>query len=373
MYRLLRPLLFRFDAETIHRFAMRALRIGLAPSVLRSLVRRIYLRTAPELRQTLWGLEFPNPVGLAAGFDKNVECVNQLASFGFGFIEGGTITGKRQEGNPRPRMFRLPDDEALLNRMGFNNHGSEEVGRRLEETDIEPLLGMNIGKSKVVPLEEAASDYEVSFRRLFDAARYFVVNVSSPNTPGLRDLQKYEPLADLLGHLTDLNRQLADERRSEPRPLLVKLSPDLTDSELDAALRVVDECGIDGIIASNTTVRRDHLRSENQRDLGPGGISGRPLRKRSLEVIRRVYRETGGEVPIIGVGGIFSADDALAAIRAGASLVQVWTGFVYDGPALPRRINDGLVEACRENGWASIEEAIGIDVHDSAGATPSSE
>ncbi|MFB6350708.1 MAG: quinone-dependent dihydroorotate dehydrogenase, partial [Bradymonadaceae bacterium] len=361
MYRHLRPLLFQFDAESIHRFAMRALRIGLAPKLLRSLVRAVYFRSSATLRQTIWGLDFPNPVGLAAGFDKNAECINQLACFGFGFVEGGTITGKRQEGNPRPRMFRLSEDRALLNRMGFNNHGSEIVGERLDATDIEPLLGMNIGKSKVVPLEEAGSDYEVSFRRLFDPARYFVVNVSSPNTPGLRDLQKYEPLAELLGHLSDLNRELADERGSEPRPMLVKLSPDLSDAELDAALRVVDECDIDGVIATNTTVRRDNLQTDHQRDLGPGGISGRPLHARSLAVIRRVYRETDGDVPIIGVGGIFSAEDALAAIRAGASLVQVWTGFVYEGPSLPRRINDGLAEACEQNGWDSISEAVGLE------------
>ena len=359
MYKLVRPLLFKFDAETIHRLVMKALQIAFSISFLRGVARRIYFRTAPPLRQEIWGLDFPNPVGLAAGFDKNAECVNELASFGFGFIEAGTVTGKAQEGNPRPRMFRLKADQGLLNRMGFNNEGSEVVADRLEKTDVEPLLGVNIGKSKVVPLEEADSDYEKSFRRLYDHGRYFVVNVSSPNTPGLRDLQKYEPLAKLLGHIQDLNSELAEERNCKPRPLLVKISPDLSDGELDAVLKVVDEREIDGIIATNTTVRRDNLETEGQEDLGSGGVSGRPLHERSVDFISRIYRKTDGELPIVGVGGIFSAADALEAIRAGASLVQVWTGFVYEGPGLARRINEGLLEACQRNGWDSISEAAG--------------
>jgi dihydroorotate dehydrogenase len=300
-------------------------------------------------------------VGLGAGFDKNAKCVNPLASFGFGFIEIGTVTGQAQSGNERPRLFRLPDDEALLNRMGFNNEGSEEVARRLRTQEIEPVLGVNIGKTKTVPLEEADRDYELSFRRLYDPARYFVVNVSSPNTPGLRDLQKYEPLSNLLGHLSALNETLAERREDVPKPLLLKISPDLSDSELDAVLKVVDERGVDGIIATNTTVEREGLETESHRDLGPGGISGRPLRDESLDFIRRIYSKTDGELPIVGVGGIFSAEDALDAIRAGASLVQIWTGFVYEGPSLPGRINEGLRDACREHGWDSINEAVGID------------
>jgi dihydroorotate dehydrogenase len=245
--------------------------------------------------------------------------------------------------------------------MGFNNEGSQAVAMRLEETDIEPILGMNIGKSKVVPLEEAERDYELSFRRLYDFGRYFVVNVSSPNTPGLRDLQKYEPLAELLGHLQEINGQLARRRNVHPRPMLVKIAPDLTDSELDAILRVVDEKEIDGVIATNTTTRREGLETPGQDELGPGGVSGRPLTERSRDMIREIYRKTGGEVPIIGVGGIFSAGDALRAIKAGASLVQVWTGFVYEGPGLPSRINDGLEQACQRNGWDSISEAVGLE------------
>lgn len=359
MYRLLRPFLFSFDSESVHRFAMGALRIGLAPSICRRLARWLFFRTAPELEQTIWGIDFPNPVGLAAGFDKNAECVNQLAALGFGHLEAGTVTGRPQEGNPRPRMFRLEEDEGLLNRMGFNNHGSARVAERLDGVDIEPTLGVNIGKSKVVDLEDAAEDYEKSFRRLFEYGDYFVVNVSSPNTPGLRDLQRYEPLRDLLAHLQELNATLAEERGADERPILVKLSPDLSDSELDAALQVVEDRDLDGVIATNTTTDREGLETPDHESLGDGGVSGRPLAERSRRFIRTVYRETDGDVPIIGVGGIFSAGDALRAISAGASLVQVWTGFVYEGPTLARRINEGLLQACRKHGWDSIAEARG--------------
>lgn len=359
MYKLLRPLLFSFDAESVHRCAMGALRLGLGPGYCRRIARWFFYRTAPELEQRIWGLDFPNPVGLAAGFDKNAECINQLAALGFGHIEAGTVTGLPQEGNPRPRMFRLPEDDALLNRMGFNNHGSEAVAERLDGVDIEPTLGINIGKSKVVDLDEAASDYEKSFRRLYDHADYFVVNVSSPNTPGLRDLQRYEPLRDLLQHIQELNASLSEHRTESERPLLVKLSPDLTDDELDGALRVVDDLELDGIIATNTTTVREGLDTPGQADLGDGGVSGRPLAERSRAFIERIYRETGGAFPIIGVGGIFSAGDALRAIGAGASLVQVWTGFVYEGPNLARRINEGLLQSCRKHGWDSIAEARG--------------
>jgi len=359
MYKLLRPLLFSFDAESVHRFAMTVLRLGLAPSATRAMARWFFDRTAPELEQTIWGLDFPNPVGLAAGFDKNAECVNQLAALGFGHVEAGTVTGLPQEGNPRPRMFRLPEDEGLLNRMGFNNEGSETVAQRLDATDIEPTLGVNIGKSKGVENEDAAADYKRSFRRLFGAADYFVVNVSSPNTPELRDLQRYEPLRDLLAHLQALNGRLADARATDERPLLVKFSPDLSEAELDAGLRVVTGLEVDGVIATNTTTRRDGLETPEQESLGDGGVSGRPLTDRSRGVIRKIYRATEGDVPIIGVGGIFSAGDALRAITAGASLVQVWTGFVYEGPGLPRRINEGLLQTCRKHGWDSIAEARG--------------
>jgi dihydroorotate dehydrogenase len=354
-------LLFQFDAEKTHLATMKGLDVTLGPDIVRRRVRASYTVDASELQRELWGLQFPNPVGLAAGFDKNAEHVGPLCAFGFGFIEVGTVTGQPQEGNPKPRMFRLKEDRALLNRMGFNNHGSEVIAERLEDVDAPVPMGVNIGKSKVVPLEKADSDYEKSFRRLFDHGDYFVVNVSSPNTPGLRDLQKYKPLSRLLGHLQSLNTECAEERGAERRPLLVKFAPDLTEDELDAALRVVDERDIDGIIATNTTVERDGLETDGQQDLGPGGISGRPLTERSRQMIRTIYQKTGGEIPIIGVGGIFDADDALKAIRAGASMVQVWTGFIYEGPGMVRRINRGLLEACQKNGWDSIEDAVGLD------------
>jgi len=361
LYSIPRDLLFEFDAEKTHLATMKGLDVTLAPDVIRRTVRRSFRVDAPRLERRLWGLDFPNPVGLAAGFDKNAEHVGPLCAFGFGFIEVGTVTGQPQEGNPKPRMFRLKEDRALLNRMGFNNHGSEVIAERLEDVDAPVPMGVNIGKSKVVSLDEADTDYEKSFRRLFDHGDYFVVNVSSPNTPGLRDLQKYKPLSRLLGHLQNLNAECADDRDVSRRPLLVKFAPDLSEDELDAALRVVSERDIDGIIATNTTVERDGLRTEGQEDLGPGGISGRPLTERSREMIRTIYRKTSGEIPIVGVGGIFDAEDALKAIRAGASLVQVWTGFVYEGPGMVRRINRGLVDACERHGWDSIEDAVGLD------------
>ncbi len=364
--KLVRPILFRVDPESIHGLVMRLLHVGLGLRAVRGLVRRSLSVRDPALQQTLWGLRFDNPVGLAAGFDKNAEHFNELAALGFGCIEIGTVTGEGQPGNPRPRMFRLPADAGLLNRMGFNNQGSAAVAARLASARIEPLLGVNIGKTKAVPLDDAPADYEKSFRRLFDFARYFVVNVSSPNTPGLRKLQNKEPLGRLLANLQQLNDELAAERGQQRRPLLLKIAPDITDGQLDDILEVIAECGLDGIIATNTTIERDALRTPGQKNWGSGGVSGRPVRRRSLDLIRQIYRKTNGELPIIGVGGIFTAADALETIRAGASLVQVWTGFIYEGPGAVRRINRGLAKACRDHGWASITDAVGIDAHGDA-------
>lgn len=360
--KLVRPILFQFDPETIHGVVMRLVDVGLGLRPIRALVRRLYSVRDPKLAQTLWGLRFDNPVGLAAGFDKNAEHFNELAALGFGFIEIGTVTGQGQPGNERPRMFRLPADRGLLNRMGFNNAGSEVVAERLARASIEPLLGVNIGKTKVVALEDAPADYEASFRRLFDYARYFVVNVSSPNTPGLRDLQNKEPLAELLQHLQDINDEMARHKSAERRPILLKIAPDITNGQLDDILEVIDDCRIDGIIATNTTIERDGLDTPGQQELGPGGVSGAPVRRRSLDLIAQIYSKTDGELPIIGVGGIFSAEDALETIRAGASLVQIWTGFIYEGPQAVRRINRGLALACRARGWTNISEAVGLDV-----------
>ncbi|QDG49903.1 quinone-dependent dihydroorotate dehydrogenase [Persicimonas caeni] len=364
--KVVRPILFRFDPESVHHFVMKWLRVALGLSFVRAIVKRWCCVHTSSLEQTMWGLEFDNPVGLAAGFDKNAEHFNELASLGFGYVEIGTVTGEGQVGNERPRMFRLPEDRGLLNRMGFNNHGSSVVAARLAKKRIEPLLGVNIGKTKVVPLDEAPADYEKSFRRLFDFARYFVVNVSSPNTPGLRELQNKEPLTELLAHLQRINAEMAAQKSVARRPILLKIAPDITDGQLDDILEVIDACDIDGIIATNTTIERDDLHTPGQDELGPGGVSGRPVRQRSVELIRRIYTLTEGRLPIIGVGGIFTAEDALETIRAGASLVQVWTGFIYEGPSAIRRINRGLERACKENGWANIREAVGVDAHPKA-------
>lgn len=370
MYRLLRSILFRFDSETIHGVVLRALDIAMGLSFVRSIARRFFKVRDEALTVNLWGLTFENPVGLAAGFDKNARHTNALGALGFGFIEIGTVTGQGQIGNPRPRMFRLRPDGGLLNRMGFNNDGSEVVARRLESMEIEPLLGINIGKTKVVALEDAPADYELSFKRLYPFARYFVVNVSSPNTPNLRELQEREPLTRLMGALAALNAELAAERGEQPRPLLLKIAPDVNNALLQDILRVIDECGVDGIIATNTTIERDHLSTPGQAELGPGGVSGRPVRRRSLEVIETIYAHTGGALPIVGVGGIFTPEDALETIEAGASLVQVWTGFVYEGPGMVRRINAHLARVVRQRGATSVAELVGAAHREAAQDLP---
>jgi dihydroorotate dehydrogenase len=361
-YKLIRPILFLFDAESVHRVVMSVTGFVLGLGLVRRLTRWWYAVRDERLEQHVLGLDFENPVGLAAGFDKNAEHFNALHALGFGHVEVGTVTGEGQIGNERPRLFRLKPDRGLLNRMGFNNKGSAAVEAHLSGATIEPTLGINIGKTKVVDLEDAPADYEKSFRRLFEYADYFVVNVSSPNTPGLRSLQNREPLTRLLSHLQELNRSLAETERSARKPILLKIAPDITEGMLDDILDVLEDCELDGIIATNTTIERDDLKTEGQEDLGPGGVSGKPVQEQSLELISAIYQKTGGAFPIIGVGGIFDADDALEAIRAGASLVQVWTGFVYEGPATVKRINKGLVDACRANGWTSISEARGLDV-----------
>lgn len=351
MYRLLRKLLFTLDAESAHELSMRALSAAMAPAPARTAASNYFTVDAPELQQTLFGIDFPNPVGLAAGFDKNARYINALGALGFGFIEVGTITGQAQAGNPRPRLFRLPKDQAILNRMGFNNEGSEAVTKRLASTKVEPKLGINIGKSKVTPLEQAHLDYELSFQRLYPFADYFVVNVSSPNTPGLRGLQDKKPLRNLLESLQNLNYELGASR---PKPILVKISPDLNEAQILDVVDVAHSCGLAGIVATNTTTSRDDLTSPEVKSLGAGGISGIPLVERRLEVIRLIRRHTS--LPIIGVGGIFTAADAMRTLEAGANLIQVWTGFVYKGPRLARSINQGLLAMCRARGVRSIRE-----------------
>lgn len=362
-YALLRPLLFRLPPETAHRVAAAALRASLAPRPLRAAFGRRTAVHDEALAVSRWGLQFPNPVGVAAGFDKAGSTFNALAALGFGFVEIGTVTARAQAGNPLPRLFRLPADEALLNRMGFNNPGALAVADRLRRTRIEPILGINIGKSKTAPLDRATDDYLESLALLEPFADYLVVNVSSPNTPGLRALQEAGPLRHLLRALHARKEEMAQSRRTPPRPLLVKLAPDLTDGQLDEAVDIAGEEGAAGIIAVNTTVERGGLRTpaEAVNALGTGGISGAPLRERATAAVRRIFCRTGGRLPIIGVGGIFTADDAWERIRAGASLVQLYSSLVYRGPGVVREINLGLLERVQRAGLRSVEEAVGVD------------
>lgn len=369
LYTLLRRGLFRMDAERVHHLVMGAMARSLGTKSARAALRRRLAVEDDRLRQTLWGVEFANPLGLAAGFDKDGKYFNPLSALGFGHVEIGTVTGLSQEGNPRPRLFRLAEDQALLNRMGFNNGGSEALRERLEGVTPECVLGINFGKSKVVPLEEAAEDYALSLRRVHEFADYLVVNVSSPNTPGLRKLQGVEHLMALLGTLQGLNRELGEEAGRGARPLLLKIAPDLSDGALSDVIQVVREQEIDGIIATNTTVSREDLAGDVE-PLGAGGVSGRPLTARSRSMVAQIFRETGGEVPIVGVGGVFTAEDALLMIRAGASLVQIWTGFIYQGPLVVQEILKGLQAALDESGVDRIGDLVGVDSHPIAeGAT----
>jgi dihydroorotate dehydrogenase len=292
-----------------------------------------------RLERELFGIKFPNPVGLAAGFDKQASFYKEFASLGFGFIEVGTITPKGQPGNPQPRMFRLPKDEGLINRMGFNNHGLEVARKQLEGRDRSFIIGGNIGKNKETPNENALDDYLECFHQLHDLVDYFVVNVSSPNTPGLRELQDKEPLLRILNALKSENTKL-----QSPKPILLKIAPDLTDSQLDDIVEIVDESEIEGIIATNTTIAREGLNSDEKLLAEAGGLSGKPVRERSTEVIRYLHQKSNGSFPIIGVGGIHSAKDALEKLEAGASLVQIYTGLIYEGPALIKQINKALLK-----------------------------
>ncbi|GAB3987294.1 quinone-dependent dihydroorotate dehydrogenase [Spirosoma daeguense] len=298
------------------------------------------------MERTVFGITFPNPVGMAAGFDKNAELISELSDLGFGFVEIGTVTPRPQPGNPRPRLFRLKPDGGLVNRMGFNNKGASVAAERLRRFaqtrgDRQVIVGGNIGKNKDTPNEEALNDYLLNFRELFDTVDYFVVNVSSPNTPGLRDLQEREPLTRLLSAIQSENKQ-----RSTPKPILLKIAPDLTNGQLDDIIAIVAETGIAGVIATNTTISRSGLKTEARdiEQIGAGGVSGRPLRDRATEVIRYLHQQSGGAFPIVGVGGIFSPEDAQEKLDAGASLIQLYTGFIYEGPGVARRINRTLLK-----------------------------
>jgi dihydroorotate dehydrogenase len=362
LYRsIVRPILFRLPPESVHEFALSSLSAALSTQVARRLASRRF-RRAPFGRLKRFGLEFPNPVGLAAGFDKNGTAAQALASLGFGSIEVGSVTGEPQPGNPRPRLFRLPRDRALINRAGFNNCGAAQLAEHIQRRRPECVLGVNIGKSRSVRIEDAIPDYLKSFDAVYEIADYIAINVSSPNTPNLRELQRPELLAELLDSLQQRNDELA-QRRSDPRPkpLLLKIAPDLSESEIESIVDVATSLKIAGLIATNTTISRAGLQTPTVEveAFGEGGLSGAPLQNRSNEVIALVYRLTGGRLPIIGVGGVFTAEDAWEKICAGASLIQLYTGFIYEGPSVARRINDGLVEILKREGLRTLDEAIG--------------
>ncbi|MDB5002455.1 MAG: quinone-dependent dihydroorotate dehydrogenase [Mucilaginibacter sp.] len=344
MYSLLKPILFRFDPENIHYFVTRNLkRFNRFPGGT-TLSRALWDLKDYRLEKEVFGLKFINPVGLAAGFDKNAEVISELANMGFGFIEVGTVTPLPQAGNPKPRMFRSPADKAIINRMGFNNLGVDVIAERIAayRKNASPkqkglLIGGNIGKNKNTPNEDAVNDYIKCFDRLFDVVDYFVVNVSSPNTPGLRELQEKEPLMQLLNTLQQRNN-----KNDITKPILLKIAPDLTNEQLDDIVEIVQQTKIAGVIATNTTIDKSSLSIDKLKEEA-GGLSGAPLTKRSTEVIRYLAAKSGRSFPIIGVGGIHSADDALEKLDAGASLIQLYTGFIYEGPGLIKRINKRLL------------------------------
>lgn len=336
MYKfLLRPILFLFDPEAVHYFTFSIIRachtLGMG-----WIFKSIYKVKNPKLEKELFGLTFPNPVGLAAGFDKDARLYKELSNFGFGFIEIGTITPMPQSGNPKKRLFRLKEDSAIINRMGFNNGGVIDAVERLKKNK-NVLIGGNIGKNKITPNEEAVNDYVICFESLFDYVDYFVVNVSSPNTPNLRALQDKEPLTNLLNTL-----QSENAKKDKPKPILLKIAPDLTNEQLLDIIAIVSDTKIGGVIATNTTISREDLVSSNKKE--SGGLSGKPLKNRSTEVIKYLHEKSNGAFPIIGVGGIHSVNDALEKLDAGASLIQLYTGFIYEGPSLIKKINKAILK-----------------------------
>ena len=337
MYQLLiKPFLFLFDPESVHHFSFAMIRWGSKIPGVAFLIRKIYCIEHPALERKVFGLTFKNPVGLAAGFDKDAKLYKELSNFGFGFIEIGTLTPKGQAGNPKKRLFRLKEDQGIINRMGFNNEGVDQAVKRLKN-NRNVLIGGNIGKNKITPNEKAVDDYIYCFDALFDYVDYFVVNVSSPNTPNLRELQDKEPLTKLLATLKKRNDQ-----RKNSKPILLKIAPDLSNDQLLDIIAIIKEVKIDGVIATNTTLSRESLQSSAKNEMG--GLSGLPLTQRSTDVIRFLVEKSNNAFPIIGVGGIHTPEDALEKFNAGAVLVQLYTGFVYEGPAAVKRINKALIK-----------------------------
>lgn len=341
MYSLLRSFLFLMPAETAHHFTLNLLKIVCKIPFGRSLMRLLFDSNNPKSKQELFGIQFKNSVGLAAGFDKNAMYIDELACLGFGFIEIGTVTPKAQDGNPLPRLFRLPKDKAIINRMGFNNDGVDAVVQRLKKRKSAIIIGGNIGKNKLTPNENAVDDYVICFEKLFDHVDYFVVNVSSPNTPNLRALQEKDKLFEILNTLQELNL-----KRTTCKPILLKIAPDLNQAELDDVLSVVEASKIAGIISSNTTIDRSNLLSSEEviTQIGNGGLSGQPVLDKSNKVLTYLNEKNSTNIPIIAVGGIMTASDAVEKIELGATMVQVYTGFIYAGPGLIKSINKALLK-----------------------------
>jgi dihydroorotate dehydrogenase len=339
----IRPVFFLLDAEKAHHLTFQLIRF-FSKLGFSGLFKRWFVVDDKHLERKVFGLKFRNPVGLAAGFDKDARLYNELSDFGFGFIEIGTVTPKPQGGNPRPRLFRLRPDRAIINRMGFNNKGVFHAAGYLQKPH-RVLIGGNIGKNKATPNEDAISDYLICFRVLFDHVDYFVVNVSYPNTPGLRELQEKEPITAMMFELKRENSKFATAKNTREKPILLKIAPDLTNDQLLDIIEIVKKTGIDGVIATNTTVERGHLKSDYLLAEQKGGLSGKPLAKRSTEVIRFLAEKSNKAFPIIGVGGIHSPLDAIEKLEAGADLIQLWTGFIYEGPGLVKKINKAILES----------------------------
>ena len=339
MYRIIRFFFFFFPPERAHYLAADLLHFSLKIPGLKKLLHHLFVVNDVNLETKVFDVTFKNPVGLAAGFDKNASYYNDFSHLGFGFIEIGTVTPIAQDGNPKPRLFRLKSDDAIINRMGFNNGGVEEVLKNLNNRNTDIVIGGNIGKNKFTSNEDAVLDYIICFNSLYPYVDYFVVNVSSPNTPNLRELQEKEPLTKLL-----LSLQQENASKEKPKPILLKIAPDLTNQQLDDVIEVVETCKLSGIVATNTTINRSGLSTTNDelQKIGAGGLSGKPLKSRSTEVINYIHTKSEGRFPIIGVGGIHSAEDALEKLDAGASLVQLYTGFIYEGPSLVKKINQAI-------------------------------
>jgi dihydroorotate dehydrogenase len=342
LYNLFRSLVFLLPAEKAHYFTVNLLKLSLKVPFSKLLFKKLFCLESPILQRTVFGIDFPNPIGLAAGFDKNATCFNEMEYCGFGFVEIGTVTPLAQDGNDKPRLFRLKKDKAIINRMGFNNNGMAEAVENLKRKSpgSKLIIGGNIGKNKITSNENAIDDYIVSFKALFDYVDYFVVNVSSPNTPDLRALQEKEPLKKILAAL-----QLVNESYPKKKPLLLKIAPDLSNEQLDDIVEIMLELKMDGIVATNTTIQRSGLLADDLQveKIGAGGLSGKPLSQRSTEVISYIHQKSKGAFPIMGVGGIDSVEDALEKLDAGATLLQIYTGFIYEGPMLNKRINKAIL------------------------------